>query len=455
MDREFKNGSRKNVFNESDKTELKAELNDKLEKSIVSFLNSKTGGDIYIGIADDGTVLGVSNPDKLQLTITDRIKNNILPTCLGLFDVYSEELDSKLVIHIVVSSGTEKPYYLKGLGMSPAGCYIRIGSGAKQMDLKMIDKFYSSRTRSSLRNIVSPRYSEHTFAQLKIYYEERGFQLNEAFLQNLDLYTADGKLNFVAYLLADKNSVSIKVAKYAGTDKCDLIENEEYGYCSIIKSTERVLDKLEIENKTFARITGNAKRIEWRMIEKIALREALINAIVHNDYSREVAPVIEIYLDRLSITSYGGLVEGLSEDEFFNGRSIPRNRELMRVFKDLELVEHLGSGMNRILKAYDRSIFKLSENFLEIVFPFANENVQVTEQVKQLLICISNNEMSIKEVLAKMNLKRRQTLMHDLIKPALALGLIELTNPESPKSPTQKYRLTNKGINFKDQLKGF
>ncbi|HEY5510723.1 MAG TPA: ATP-binding protein [Prolixibacteraceae bacterium] len=209
-----------NNWIESDKTEFKSILNDKLEKEVVAFLNSKTGGDIYIGVADDGTVLGVEKIDKMQLAISDRIKNNILPTCLGLFDVYSEDIQGKTIVHVVVSSGTEKPYYIKSLGMSPAGCYLRIGTGVKQMDIVMIDRLYASRTRNSLRNIVSPRYANHSFAQLKIYYEERGFQLNDAFLQNLDLYTADGKLNYVAYLLADVNSVSIKVAKYSGVDAC-------------------------------------------------------------------------------------------------------------------------------------------------------------------------------------------------------------------------------------------
>ncbi|NOR44724.1 MAG: transcriptional regulator, partial [Candidatus Delongbacteria bacterium] len=128
-------------------------------------------------------------------------------------------------------------------------------------------------------------------------------------------------------------------------------------------------------------ITGDPTRLQRRMIDKIALREAFINAIVHNDYTREVPPVVEIYSDRLTITSYGGLIEGLSEEDFFSGRSMPRNRELMRIFRDLEFVEHLGSGMNRILKTYDRSIFKLSENFLEIIFPFADDFLDSTKQV--------------------------------------------------------------------------
>ena len=85
----------------------------------------------------------------------------------------------------------------------------------------MIESLFASRTRNSLRNIVSPRYMEHTFSQLKIYYQEKGFNTNDSFLQNLDLYTQEGKLNYVAYLLADQNSISLKLAKYAGIDKCD------------------------------------------------------------------------------------------------------------------------------------------------------------------------------------------------------------------------------------------
>jgi ATP-dependent DNA helicase RecG len=457
---------------ENEKVELKAILNDKLEKEVVAFLNSKTGGDIYIGINDDGSILGVENADKTQLAITDRIKNNIQPTTLGLFDVFTEEIDQKTVIHIVVSSGTEKPYYIKSMGMSPAGCYMRIGSGVKPMDIAMIDKLYASRTRNSLRNIVSPRYASHSFAQLKIYYEERGFQVNDAFLHNLDLYTADGKLNYVAYLLADVNSVSIKVAKYSGTDKRDLIENEEYGFCSLVKATERVLDKLEIENKTFTKITGAAQRLERRMIDKIALREAFINAVVHNDYTREVPPVVEIYADRLVITSYGGLVEGLSLNEFFGGRSMPRNRELMRVFRDLELVEQLGSGMNRILHVYKADIFHLTENFVEIVFPFEDEYLQMTHQVDTVtvhatehatehvtehvikLITVLETELARPELMKLLQINHRPHFLFEYLQPAINQGLIEMTIPDKPKSILQKYRLTAKGKELKRKLGG-
>src|SRR5690606_41723465 len=87
---------------------------------------------------------------------------------------------------------------------------------------------------------------------------------------------------------------------------------------------------------------------------------------VHNDYTKEVAPKFEIFDDRLEITSYGSLPEGLSKDEFFEGYSIIRNKELMRIFKDLDLVEQLGSGIPRILQAYAQDSFHFSENFLRV-----------------------------------------------------------------------------------------
>ncbi|HJJ28967.1 MAG TPA: hypothetical protein O0X70_06210 [Methanocorpusculum sp.] len=94
------------------------------------------------------------------------------------------------------------------------------------------------------------------------------------------------------------------------------------------------------------------------------------NAVVHNDYSRGLSPVVEIFSDRVEITSAGGLPDDLGEEEFFKGYSSPRNRELMRVFRDLGLVEHLGNGMGKILSRYDRSIFVITPHFLKVVFRF-------------------------------------------------------------------------------------
>jgi len=397
---------------ENSRVEYKLKLTDGLEKEVVAFLNYKDGGLVYIGIDKLGNRVGIGNCDEVQLKIKDRLKNNIVPSCMGLFDIV---LEDKNIIKIIIASGSERPYYVKKYGMSPRGCFMRLGSASEPMSISMIEELFSKRTRNSLGKIKSHR-QDLTFEQLKIYYEAKGLKLNEQFASNLELLTEDGQYNYVAYLMADSNGTSMKVAKYDGLDKVHLIENNEYGYCSLIKSTKSVLDKLELENRTAALITSK-ERIEQRLWNPIALREAVINAIVHNDYTHELTPVFEIYDDRLEITSAGGLSVIKNREHFFQGYSNPVNRQIMRIYKDLEMVEHLGSGMNRILTYYKKDNFILQDIFLRVVF-FSNRdkineplskplNEPLSEPLKRLLLIVKENPYSTKEQLVdKLNLSR-------------------------------------------------
>ena len=267
------------MHKESNRIEFKATLNDKLEKEVVGFLNYSEGGKLYIGIEDNGNAVGITNIDEIQLKVMDRIKNNILPSTMGLFDVVAESIDGKDVLKIIISSGPEKPYYIRSKGMSETGCYIRIGSSTQPMPTSKIEELFSKRTRNTLHKIKSPRKAL-TFEQLKIYYNENGYNLNNKFATSLELLTEEDEFNYIAYLVADENNMSVKVAKYSGKDKVDLIESSEFGYCSIIKATKNVLNKLEVENVTKTKITSK-ERIDQRLVDEVALREAVINAIVH------------------------------------------------------------------------------------------------------------------------------------------------------------------------------
>ena len=133
------------------------------------------------------------------------------------------------------------------------------------------------------------------------------------------------------------------------------------------------------------------------------VREAIINAVVHNDYSREYQPVFEIFSDRMEITSYGGLIHGQRLEDFFSGGSMPRNRELMRVFKDVELVEQLGSGMNRILKEYPRSVFHISDNFIKVVLPLKIGTQDGTQDELLIKLVTENPKITRKELAEKLN----------------------------------------------------
>ena len=451
---------RKIIFQgETNRIEYKQQLTDDLEREAIAFLNYREGGVIYIGIEKTGKAVGVFDIDGDMLKIKDRLKNNILPSCMGLFDVAVEKIELKDVIKITFASGTEKPYYIKKLGMSEKGTFIRIGTAAEPMPAKMIESLFAKRTRNSIGRVKS-RNQNLTFEQLKIYYEGSSKTLNRQFASNLELLTEDGLYNYVAYLLADVNGMSVKVAKYDGLNRVDLIENNEYGYCSLIKAAKQVLDKIDVENKTLAKITRR-EREEKRLWNPVALREAVINAIVHNDYTSEVPPKFEFFDDRIEITSFGSLPQGMSESEFFEGYSVPRNKELMRVFRDLDMVEHLGSGVPRILRSYGKECFNFTENFMRMTFPVTEQDteqdtmqvamqdtMQVAVQVEDL-INILDKEMDRQEIQNKLGLSNRENFRLNYLKPALEQGFIEMTIPDKPNSRLQKYRLTVLGKQLK------
>lgn len=211
--------------------------------------------------------------------------------------------------------------------------------------------------------------------QLKIFYEEKGFEINNNFLKQLELYTDNDQFNYNAYLLADNNTISIRFGKYEGIDAVNLIENQDFGNCSIIKATKNILNKLEIENKIFTKIEY-PERQEIKMYDFAAVREGVVNAIVHNDWSNEYAPKFEMFNDRLVISSNGGLQPSITKEEFLEGYSLPKNKELMKVFNDLDLVEQMGTGIIRILKSYDKKSFEFFPNFIRVTFPFNKNDFQ-------------------------------------------------------------------------------
>ena len=465
---------------ENNRIEYKRELTDGLEKEVIAFLNYHDGGLIYIGVDAAGDVYGVPDCDAVQLAIKDRLKNNIQPSCLGLFDVIHETRNGKNIIKLIIASGSEKPYYLRKFGMSEKGCFIRIGSASEPMPLRMIEELFARRTRNSIARIRSPR-QDLNFEQLKIYYQEAGLTLGDKFAANLELLTDDGAYNYAAYLLADENGNSVQVAKYAGSDRVDLLESKEYGFCCLVKTCKQVIDRLEgLENRVINKITPR-ERVSRPFWNPVALREALINAIIHNDYSTELVPKFEIFTDRLEITSAGVIHTGKEQDDFFAGYSMPRNKTLMRVFKDLEMVEYLGSGMPRILKAYPREAYTFSSHFIRTTFPISQEALDLehevteettgkndrkeqqnktadTELVESGVESGVESPMALKilyqlrhvpsrkqEIAESLGKERPSRYLNELIARLVHEEMIAMTIPDKPNSRLQKYRLTGKG----------
>lgn len=357
---------------EDKRNEFKMKLNDTLEKEVIAFLNTD-GGNIFIGVDDEGNINELNNIDLLQRTI----KDNIMPSTQGLYDVVVREKNEKKYIQVVVAKGNQRPYYLKGMGMTPDSCFIRVGSAVESMNQETILNLFSNRARHSLKNIKSPM-KELEFKTLKIYYEEKGFEINDNFLKKLDLYTEDKEFNYMAYLLSDNNHVSVQFAKYDGDDVYNLIENEDYGFCSLVKITDNILNKIKLENKTFTKI--ETRRKEIKRFDYDAVKELVTNALVHNDWSNGYTPKFEIFDNKLVISSNGGIQEGVTQEEFLKGFSNPRNPELMRIFRDLDFVEQLGTGIQRVLKTYKENIFEFFPNHIRVTIPFNNNEFMIKEK---------------------------------------------------------------------------
>ena len=332
-----------------------------------------------------------------------------MPSTLGLFDVVVNEKDNKKYIQIVIAKGAEKPYYLRGMGMTPDSCFIRIGSSVECMNNETILNLFSKRTRNSLKNIKAPNQNLE-FKILKIYYQEQGYEINNNFLKKLDLYTEDDKFNYVAYLLSDNNNISIQFARYSGNDVYNLIENEDYGSCSIIKSMENILNRINIENKTFTKIEV-PKRKEIKLFDYNAIKELVTNAFVHNDWSNGYSPKFEIFDNKLVISSNGGIQEGVTQAEFLEGFSNPKNPELMRVFRDLNYVEQLGTGIQRVLKVYDKNIFEFFANHIRVTIPFNSnsfDNKKITDVFKEDMSLNKLQNSILKLIMDKPNITQEE-----------------------------------------------
>ena len=356
------------LYLETEAVELKKCLTDSFEKEVVAFLNSRDGK-IYIGIDNEGEIIGVSNPDETLRKISDIISNNILPNPTDFITVETSKKENKTIIVVHVHRGTSL-YYINKYGRSSKGCYIRVGTSCRSMSEEQIEREFNSYvlSKTDISQIESTRKS-FSFKSLKIYYNEKKYHINDRFFEyNLGLKNKDGKYSLLAELLSDENRISIKIAKFQGKDKSVLIEKSEYGYQCILVAIDRVLNRLEAENYTMSLIDGK-KRIDKRLLDMNSVREVFINSIAHNDWTK-VEPAVYIFEDRIEIISYGGLPNNQTKEMFYQGISTPRNKSLIRILSDLDYVEQTGHGIPDVIKIYGKEVFDIQEKYINVTLPF-------------------------------------------------------------------------------------
>lgn len=386
-----------NKYIESETLELKEQYSKSIPKEIVSFLNAE-GGTILIGIKDNGEVVGVDNVEETLRKISDIITTQIEPNPQD--EIKSELIfdNSKVIISINIKKGKKHIYCQKKYGMSALGCTIRVGTTCREMteeqirvryEKKFIDLEYILKKKSNL--------SDLTFKELMIYYSENGYNLDaKTFETNLNLRNDDGEYNLLAELLADKNDIPFMVVKFNGENKAAISERNDYGNGCIITTYQKIKNRLLSENICISDTTIRPRK-DIYLFDFDAINEAILNAIVHNDWNI-AEPQISIFSNRIEILSHGGLLRNMTKKEFFDGISKPRNKVLMRIFLNMGLTEHTGHGIPTIIEKYGKDVFEITDNYIKCVIPF-DERVLSKKSNIETKIKLNNTEKKILEIL--------------------------------------------------------
>ena len=389
-------------YQESETVELKSAVVDDIKKEIIAFANSD-GGKLYIGVRDDGEVAGLDDPDGTALQVSNMVRDSIKPDITMFLHYQTIEEDGKKIIEISVQRGTNRPYYIAKKGMRPEGVYVRQGYAsvpATDTAIRCMIKETDGDRFETMRCLDQ----ELTFEDTKKEFQFHEIELGPQQMRTLKLVENDGLYSNLALLLSDQNPHTIKVAVFQGTKQMIFKDRREFGG-SLMKQMNEVYEYIDFRNQIRATIE-KLSRIDVRDYPVIAVREALLNLLVHRDYSFSASALISIYDDRIEFVSIGGLMPGIDLEDIMAGISVCRNQNLANVFYRLHLIEAYGTGLTKIMEAYEETsekpVISTTKNSFKITLPNVNakyETKAVSEPIENSLsapvLKIDNNEQRV------------------------------------------------------------
>lgn len=366
-------------YQESETVELKSVVVDDIKKEIIAFANCD-GGKLYIGIRNEGTVIGVDDPDSVALKISNIVRDAIKPDVTMFLHYETIEEDGKKIVAVEIQRGTDRPYYIAKKGMRPEGVYVRQGYSsvpATDSAIRRMIKETDGDRFEAMRSLDQ----DLTFESTEKEFQFRNVEFGSQQMRTLKFIDNDGLYSNLALLLSDQSLHTIKVAVFQGTDQTVFKDRREFSG-SLIKQMNEVYEFIDFRNQTRATIE-KLSRIDVRDYPEIAVREALLNLLVHRDYSFSASTLISIYDDRIEFVSVGGLMPGIELEDVMAGLSVCRNQDLANVFYRLHLIEAYGTGLGKIIKAYEgtseKPVITTTKNSFKIILPNINAKYAAVE----------------------------------------------------------------------------
>ncbi len=471
---------------ESETMEFKTSFNQDVIETAAAFANTR-GGRVVIGVSNAGAPLRASFSQEALRDAVNRIANATEPSVIP--DAEKVSLPGGEVMVLTIPEYPLKPIAVRGR------CFKRSGSTTRQMTPAEIAEVHLQCTGQSADALLieGKTVQDLDMDQVRLYMTRaansgrRSFSGNDdpvAILQKLELIRSEREITRAAILLFGKNPQSpfSQSVVHAGRIRGAVdIMDDRFIRGSIIGQVEESLDFIKKHINVQSVITGKARRDDVWDYPLEALREALTNAVCHRDYGDLGDIQIKIYDQSLQIWSPGFLPFGMTVEELLrpNHSSKPRNRLIAQAFYDMGMIEQYGSGIKRVVDACleaglpEPEFENFSGGFQIVFYPIhvafgkpprnleveapvgeqdeqatAQATAEVTAQVTAQVAAYCCEPKAAREIMAELGLKHWKTFQINYLKPLLNAEILEMTQPESPKSPTQKYRLTEKGKQF-------
>ncbi len=387
------------MYKEDQGTELKVELTKDIKKEIIAFANTNNGT-IYIGIDDDSNIVGLKNAKKDLESLSGMIRDGICSDLTLYTKIYIENIENKDIIIVKVNEAPNKPYYLADKGLKSSGVYLRHGNVSVQASEEVIKKMILESNSNSFENNVSSNQNLH-FEYLKDTFKKHNIEINDSKCKTLNITNLNNQYTNLGLLLSDECPYSIKCAIFNGNNKLEFKDRKEFTG-SVLKQVNDTYEYLDLYNKTKGKIVG-LERQDLRDYPEYALRESLLNAIIHRDYNFTGSILISLFDDHYEITSLGGLVKGISIKDLYYGVSESRNPNLAHIFYRLKYVESFGTGIGRIIESYNtydkKPLILDSDNAFKVTL----YNVNYFDDNKKVLPSSLTQEEQIIEYLKKNN----------------------------------------------------
>lgn len=405
--------------------ELTHKLTKDVKRQVIAFANTQ-GGELYIGIDADGSVIGLKQAKKVLKSVSTMLGDNIQPDISAHTVTKIETIDDKEIIKLSVSRGTERPYYLRKKGMNSCGVFVREGISTLKASEENIRQMLLE-TDSTSFEIMPSIHQNLTFHDALQVFEKQGLKFGKKQQRKLGLLTEENQFTNLALLLSDQCQHTIKCAYFLAPDKLEILERKEFSG-SILTQVEQALHYLNSENEE-----------EHESFPSYALREALINAVMHRDYSYSGSISIHLFQNEIKIVSIGGLIRGLTAEDIELGISQSRNAKLAKVFYHLNWIERHGTGLQCMVESSKDSTvsptWRIAPNAFVVTLPKKPLLIVQTEEEQLTTWLTLHPEFSAKELETFLN--KSKTTVRKILDKLIVANQIERIGY----GPKTKYQL--------------